>query len=244
MSETDTAADRLTTDLKRRILRGEYVPGERLPPERELAEKLGLNRVTVRGALARLESMKLVTIRHGSGCVVLDYRRSGGLDLLGALSEATRDPLDSADIVRDLLDLRRALARMVLDRLAGRIDARGVAQITEKVNDLEELASANAPVAAIAHGDLEVFRAVVAATGSMVLVLCMNPISDVVIGLPGLAEAMYAEPMQNVMSYRLLLGWLPQGRPEMLEPIMKALGSHDKATLKIFEKSARRRRRS
>jgi len=54
------------------IERGEYRPGARLPPERDLAKQLGVSRPSVREALIALEVGGLVEVRIGSGVYVLD----------------------------------------------------------------------------------------------------------------------------------------------------------------------------
>lgn len=58
--------------LRGLIEEGEFTPGARLPPERELAEKLGISRPTVREALIVLEFEGKVRIRVGSGVYVAD----------------------------------------------------------------------------------------------------------------------------------------------------------------------------
>lgn len=241
--ETDNATDRLTEDLRAAILAGEHPPGARLPSEREMAERFGVNRVTVRGALARLESSRLVEIRPGSGCVVRDFRRSGGLDLALALAlaEASTGGVDEAvTIAEDLLELRRTLAQAILRRLARKADPLAIARITEAVDAMNALVTSGQTGAAIAEADLEVSRTLVEATGSVVFQLCLNPITDLVKSLPGLADAIYAEPHQNVLSYRLLLGWLPLNRPEMIAPIMQALEAHDRAAIDALRRRRRR----
>ena len=52
------------------IERGEYKPGERLPPERDLAKQLGVSRPSVREALIALEVEGYVEVRIGSGVYV------------------------------------------------------------------------------------------------------------------------------------------------------------------------------
>ncbi|MCI0521544.1 MAG: GntR family transcriptional regulator, partial [Chloroflexi bacterium] len=49
---------------------GELNPGDRLPPERELSEHLGVNRMTLRRALRALEGQGLLLRRHGVGTYV------------------------------------------------------------------------------------------------------------------------------------------------------------------------------
>jgi DNA-binding FadR family transcriptional regulator len=95
--------------LRREILLGRYQPGTRLPPERELALKLGTNRNTLREALRTLESEKLVRARQGDGTLVLDWRAEGELTLLPHfLAEET--PVDERfDAVHTLFRLRNVL---------------------------------------------------------------------------------------------------------------------------------------
>ncbi|MDQ2756324.1 MAG: GntR family transcriptional regulator [Actinomycetota bacterium] len=57
----DEVVDRLLTALAL----GEFVPGERLPAEREMARLLGVSRTTVRVALARLREGEVVEVKRG-----------------------------------------------------------------------------------------------------------------------------------------------------------------------------------
>lgn len=62
------------------IRRGEFKPGSRLPPERDLAKQLGVSRPSVREALIALEVEGFVEVRIGSGVYVTSAgsRRGGG----------------------------------------------------------------------------------------------------------------------------------------------------------------------
>ena len=68
----------IATTLQKAILKGSYAYGERLPPERDLAKHYGTSRSTVREALRRLEELKLVTRRIGSGTYVSHHRTPDG----------------------------------------------------------------------------------------------------------------------------------------------------------------------
>lgn len=56
----------IADQIRRAILGGKLSEGERLPPERELAEQFGVSRVSVRDALRVLEAMGLIEVRVGA----------------------------------------------------------------------------------------------------------------------------------------------------------------------------------
>jgi len=64
---TETRVDEVEDRLVTAVAVGEYLPGAGLPPERELARLLGVARVTVRGAIARLVDRGLLETRRGRG---------------------------------------------------------------------------------------------------------------------------------------------------------------------------------
>ena len=59
-------SEEVVKQVQEAIFGGLLEPGDRLPPERELAEQFGLSRMSVRLALHTLESSGLVEIRVGS----------------------------------------------------------------------------------------------------------------------------------------------------------------------------------
>lgn len=77
-------ADRIST----LIARGEFAPGSRLPPERDLAAQLQVSRTSVREALIALELGGLIDIRMGSGVYV---RQQGPLARNGRTVGAHED---------------------------------------------------------------------------------------------------------------------------------------------------------
>jgi DNA-binding FadR family transcriptional regulator len=69
----------IADQLRQAIVEGSYKFGQKLPAERQLAEAFGASRTTVRLALDRLETDKLVARRIGSGTFV-SYRQPGETD--------------------------------------------------------------------------------------------------------------------------------------------------------------------
>lgn len=127
-------AERIFHALRHRILRGELRPGERLPPERELARTHATNRNTLREALRRLEQAGLVAVRQGSGVVVRDYRRTGTLELLAPYLEHAPDGSERARALLDLLGARTEALDRTLVWVAERARDADVAHLEALAN--------------------------------------------------------------------------------------------------------------
>lgn len=94
------------------ILRGILRPGERLPAERDLAEKLGVSRPSLREALAQLQKSGLLAARAGAGVFVADVLGSAFSPALVRLF-ATHD-----EAVFDSLAFRRDMEGLAAERAA------------------------------------------------------------------------------------------------------------------------------
>ncbi len=97
----EATVERLATSVRLGVL----AAGERLPPERELAETLGVSRGTLREAIAALRDAGMVQTRRGrGGGSVVTYRASDP-------SRPAAAPADAAQLARwhDALDFRRAV---------------------------------------------------------------------------------------------------------------------------------------
>lgn len=98
--------------IEKLILRGILRPGERLPAERELSERLGVSRPSLRDALADLQERGLLATRAGSGVFVADVLGS-------AFSPALIQLFASDDeAVFDYLTFRRDLEGLAAERAA------------------------------------------------------------------------------------------------------------------------------
>src|SRR6476661_3829017 len=109
-------AEEIVRQLRGLILRGEYAMGDKLPPERRLAEELGVNRASLREAIKSLEQMGLVKTRQGDGTRVLDFMRTAG----------------------DVLEFRRFFGREVARQAAAKsvdADIRALEELCERSND-------------------------------------------------------------------------------------------------------------
>ncbi|UPW85276.1 GntR family transcriptional regulator [Lysinibacillus sp. Ag94] len=108
MKEKERSSDKIETELIRSILAGVYSVGSTLPPERELAKKLGVGRPTIREALQRLGRGGWITGKKGMPAVVNDYWRNGNLTTLVNIIENHHTITD--EFIMYLLELRSSLA--------------------------------------------------------------------------------------------------------------------------------------
>lgn len=111
-------AEKVSTAVRRQvetlILQGVLRPGERLPPERELAAQMDVSRPTLRDALAELEARGLIVVRPGGGAFVAEVLGS-------AFSPPLIELFATLDLALfDYIDFRRDLEGLAAARAAER----------------------------------------------------------------------------------------------------------------------------
>lgn len=111
------------------IEQGEFPPGSLLPSERVLCETFGVSRVSIREAIAGLEAMGLVIVRHGRGAFVQPGVGSRYVGPFASNVEAYRDELI------ELLKVRGALDELAAEEAVLRSDRGGLARIVERCEE-------------------------------------------------------------------------------------------------------------
>lgn len=162
--ERQSIAEEVAARLRSLILQGELPAGSRLPAERELAERFGTNRNTLREALRTLEAQGLVTIRQGAASEVLDFRESGNFMLIPFYLQEVGFSEQLAELIEDLYATRRSFLTLMAEQAAqaaGETDKQFLWEATLKLADLKETKS-------ILAADIEFYRALIKATGSLV----------------------------------------------------------------------------
>ncbi len=101
-------ADRVASDLMRRIVAGEQPVGSLLPKEPELAQEYGVNRSVIREAIKQLEVHRLVRPIKRRGTEVLDPLRSPSPDVVRAMLFPEPGVIDQAAFA-ELLEIRTRL---------------------------------------------------------------------------------------------------------------------------------------
>ncbi|MHA6251443.1 FadR/GntR family transcriptional regulator [Oceanobacillus sp. CAU 1775] len=83
-------------EIRSYIRNQQLKPGDKLPSERELAEKLQAGRSSVREALRALELLGLIETKHGEGTFLRNYRSLQSVELLSSfilLEDRTKEEL-------------------------------------------------------------------------------------------------------------------------------------------------------
>jgi len=204
--EKQRVAEEVAEQLRSLILTGQYPPGSKLPPERELSKKLRVNRASLREALKKLEHLGLVRIRQGDGTRVQNFMETGGIELVQHLL-----PLGGGkpELIRDLLEFRRIFGREIARLAAARAgkDKDGLAKL-RALADKADHASAAGDLFDL---DFDFYVAVAAMSGNQVMLLLINTVRDGVRGfLPLLANL--AGPQDSVRKHhRELIAAIARG---------------------------------
>ena len=75
-----TTFEEVVSQLREMIHRGELRPGDRLPPERDLAKRLGVSRPTLRAGISSLAAVGVLQPRRGAGTFVVEAEGPPSLD--------------------------------------------------------------------------------------------------------------------------------------------------------------------
>src|SRR2546428_1141199 len=152
------------------IKRAQLKPGDRLPPERELAKQLGVSRPSLRTGLRALASMGVVKSRQGAGTFVADgppTLDSEPLRLLAALHGFSFD---------HMFDVRSILEVGAAGLAAEHATAEQLATLAEEIAEM--YANLNEPQQYLVH-DIRFHRAVAAASNNPTLVTLVEMVSAV-----------------------------------------------------------------
>ena len=143
--------------------------GDRLPPERELAQRLGVSRATLSQALVALEVIGVVAVRHGDGTVVTARHQQSS-----RIVEAIRS---HADRLPEIIETRDALETKIAALAAARRTDEDLARIDDALAAMEADIEAGGRGV---EGDERFHGAVTAAAHSLLLARLMDEIGDLI----------------------------------------------------------------
>jgi DNA-binding GntR family transcriptional regulator len=182
--------------LRHAIMEQALSPGAKLP-EDAIGERFGASRTIVRHALGQLAAEGLVELRRNRGAVVATP----------AWEEA-----------RDIFDIRLSLERLVMSRLAGRLDQAQIAQLKAHVADEERARGENEPLSIRLATQFHIVLANM--TGSAAIARYVSEVSSRF----GLILALYSRPHSSecaVSEHRAVIDALVKGDAEVAMKVME-----------------------
>jgi DNA-binding FadR family transcriptional regulator len=164
MAVTDEAIEK----IKAMIVAGDLRPGDRLPREADLAERLGLSRNSLREAVKALSLIRVLDVRQGDGTYVTSLAPGLLLDALSFVVDFHRD-----DTVLEFLEVRRILEPAATALAAQRMTDDDIDALRAVHGSLGDAASIDVLVA----NDLEFHRRIAAGAGNSVLCSLIDGLS-------------------------------------------------------------------
>jgi DNA-binding FadR family transcriptional regulator len=158
-----TIAETIAKQLEEMIAGGALKPGERLPSERVLAERLSVSRPSLREGKQILTSKGLLSSRQGGGTYVQDGLNSGLTDPLMDLLK------ERPEFRYDILEVRHALDSQAAYYAAHRATESDKENIVNAFNDMVKVQKANGDPVASAEADTNFHMSITKASHNMAL---------------------------------------------------------------------------
>jgi len=172
---SEKLAQAVIRQIETMVLHGILRPGDRLPPERELSERLGVSRPSLREAIAALSERGLLDSRKGAGIYVADV-------LGNAFSPAlTRLFASHEDALLDYIAFRRDIEGLAAARAATRGSRTDLALIHALMDKMEAAHARRDPTREAAL-DADFHMAIVEASHNVVMLHMMRSMMDLLRG--------------------------------------------------------------
>lgn len=154
------AIESAITKLRDLVASGELAPGDRLPPEPELAAWVGVSRNTLREAVRALIHAKVLDVRRGDGTYVTSLEPQLLLSGLSFVVDLMQDRT-----VLELIEVRRILEPAAIALAATRIDDKTVDDVRASFERMKEAKTTEELIAE----DMDFHRLVIKAAGNATL---------------------------------------------------------------------------
>ncbi|MGV7929011.1 MAG: FadR/GntR family transcriptional regulator [Spirochaetota bacterium] len=226
---SEKIANRLLSLIKEKRLR----PGDRLPPERELALMMKVSRPSLREALRALQLMNIIENRQGSGNYITSLEPEQlveHLDIVFALDDST---------YRDLFQARRILETGIAEMAALNITDEEVLRMEESLSKATAVID---DADAFLEADMELHAMILQAAGNRVLPVFMQSINKIGV----LSRRRTGEDIevrrQTVRDHRAIVAALKARNPEKAKKaMMEHLGHVEAGMTKPVDNSKERK---
>lgn len=162
--------EKVIAEIRELIRTGELQPGSKLPPEQQLAARLGVGRNLLREAVQVLAASRVLEVRRGSGTYVTTLEPRLLLEGVGHAVELIR-----ADDLLELTEVRRLFEPVATALAAVRITSDQLLRVQAHLEAMHEAAN---DVEQLNRHDAAFHREVIAATGNETLSTLLEGISS------------------------------------------------------------------
>ena len=161
--------DEAITKIKDMIISGELSAGDRLPPEKELSEKLGLSRSSLREAVKALEIIRVLDVRRGDGTYVTSLEPKLLTEAMTFIVDLHQD-----ESILELFEVRRMLEPAAAATAARLITPQQIAALRATLDNIDELTS----VESLVEHDLVFHGLITAAANNSYLTSVLDSLSS------------------------------------------------------------------
>ncbi len=206
--------EQIAEQIEKLILRGELRSGDRLPTERELAERFQASRTAVREAMKLLAQKGLVDMRPGRGTMVIDGTSQAMRHSLGLMMR-----LGQAGSSVNLVEVREILEPEIAALAAARATEEHIATMREAVEIMDaSLDDADAFIAA----DNDFHRALAKGSGNALILALVDSIVDLLSEQRKQIFTVDGGPERGQFHHKAILKAIMQHDPEAAREAMRA----------------------
>jgi DNA-binding FadR family transcriptional regulator len=169
--------EKIVDQIQDLFVEGKLRPGDKLPPERELAEMFGVSRTAVRDAVNTLREKGLVRVISGKGTFITDITANGSELVRDSLGLIVKSDQDSA--LAHLIQVRAIMEPGIAALAAEMATAADIQLIGQAVAEMDAiLAGAELDLERFVETDLTFHHALAAATQIRLIFVLLRPIVD------------------------------------------------------------------
>ena len=169
--------EKIVEQIQTLFTQGKLRPGDKLPPERELAEMFGVSRTAVRDAVNTLREKGLVHVVSGKGTFITDVIVNSSVLMRDSLGLIVKADLDTG--LAELIQVRAIMEPEIAALAAERATAEDLQLMQQAVAEMDALlAEADLDVERFVEADLKFHQALAAATQITLVSVLLRPIVD------------------------------------------------------------------
>src|ERR687893_1153625 len=210
-----TTSEEVISQLREMIHRGDLRPGDRLPPERDLAKMLGVSRPTLRAGIRSLAAVGVLQSRQGAGTFVVKADGPPSLDSSPLRLMASLHGFTSAE----MFEARQALEMAVAGLAAERATGDQMATMAEEITGM--FASLDDPEQFLVH-DMRFHQTVAAASGNRILTSLMNMVATILFDVRIKIVKQARDLKESAEMHRQIYRAIRERNPEAASQAMRA----------------------